>query len=769
MDTAMLARPFKVGEWLVEPAIDRISRGAEHVKLEPRTMRLLVRLAASPGEVLSSELLLNDVWAGVVVGPASVYQAISQLRRALGDLDAEPRYIATVSRKGYRLLMPVTPFEPAMPASSHAAAAEYPVTVPSPAPAAPSQPVDVTTSARRFRYWPALLALGAIAVAAALWLRSTRDAPSPSIVVLPFVDMSADKADQSFCDGMTEELSNWLAQVPTLRVVARTSAFSFKGQAVDVRKIGAQLGTTHVLEGSLRRSDDHMRVTVQLIDARSGYHLWSTDFDRPIADTIKMQEEISRAVADNLALRLTPDTQARFKARGTSNAEAYRSYLLALDHLQERSIEGNRQAITLFKRALAADPAFALAYVGLGRAYLNERPIAGAPVTELGPRIEPLLATAQKLRPDLADIDTLRGALLAEQGRNSEAESALKRAMLANPNDSRAVAELARIYLTTGRPRDSLPFWGRAILLNPVDYVPFAQRCVALQDAARFADAAADCAQARALQSDAEWPFSASSWLAISQGKLQDALHWNDQALQREPGDFSLYTSRADLYLTIGLPAKGLERADALQPPAPALSALNSRWALSAFVSGGVPALARQLLERPVLLGPPGTDALLSAAYFDLLQGHVEAAVEHVKQAEAAPDFDQDALLDPWYVRWGDQAALTRAVVALRSGDEAAYRSDLEALSTAVDKMLAQGVERHGVYELRAAIRALRGQPQQAVADLRHAATLGWRRSFWAQREPQFESLRTRADFRALLAQVDESNQPLRRALAAAP
>ena len=133
--------------------------------------------------------------------------------------------------------------------------------------------------------------------------------PTPSIVVLPFVDMSSDKSQQPFCDGLTEELSSWLAQLPSLRVVARTSAFSFKDKPTDVREIGRQLGTTYVLEGSMRRTGDYMRISVQLIDARTGYHRWAGAYDAPVIDVIKVQEDIARSIATNLEIRLAKLTQ----------------------------------------------------------------------------------------------------------------------------------------------------------------------------------------------------------------------------------------------------------------------------------------------------------------------------------------------------------------------------------------------------------------------------------------------------------------------------
>src|SRR5581483_2760661 len=309
--------PLRIGDWRVDPGTDTISQGEETHKLEPRTMRLLLLLAQSQGAVVSTDRILGEVWGGVVVGPASVYQAISQLRRLLRDTDPTPSYIATVPRKGYRLVAPVSPIETS--------------------PVEGKPPIGSPP-------WRKLARLAAVTLTAAVallvgWLQFGRSTPpvmdSSSIVVLPFLDLTPEKNDQAFCDGLTEELSNWLAQIPALRVVARTSAFAYRSKAVDVRTIGRELGTTHVLEGSLRRSGDRLRVTTQLVSAKDGYHIWSATFDRNMEDVVRLQEEIARSVADSLELRLTNRATQRLAARREGTPQAYQVYLLARHHQQE--------------------------------------------------------------------------------------------------------------------------------------------------------------------------------------------------------------------------------------------------------------------------------------------------------------------------------------------------------------------------------------------------------------------------------------------------
>jgi transcriptional activator of cad operon len=315
---------FLIGEWLVEPALDRISRAGEIVKLEPRTMRLLMRLAQARGQVVSSRQLLDEVWPGVIVGSGSLYQAVSQLRKLLGDADEAPTYVATVPRKGYRLLAAVRTAPCATPPGDASEAPATPVyrdSVISTAASAVKRPARMLLSAA---LW--IVALTALA-SVLLWLMEPQP-HSAAIVVLPFVDMSEAGRDAAFCDGLTEELSTALSQLPGLRVVARTSAYVFRDKPMDVREIGRRLAASHVLEGSVRRSGDAVRVTVRLVDAQRGSGSWSQSYDLPAKDVLSLQSEIARSVAAALSLGRPSGTSTSIGARGAdAAAEELRSNL----------------------------------------------------------------------------------------------------------------------------------------------------------------------------------------------------------------------------------------------------------------------------------------------------------------------------------------------------------------------------------------------------------------------------------------------------------
>jgi len=292
---------LRVGAWRVNPASGQISREGETVRVEARTMRLLICLAEHAGQVVSIDTLLEQVWAGVIVTPDSVYQAITSLRRLLGDDPKQPHYIATVPRLGYRMVATVSPWvEPSS-----------------------SRPVPQETAGAAHqgsKNWP-LIAGAAVLVILALFLvygrfgsavhpRPTPDAVSAqaSIAVLPFLDLTSESMDQEyFADGITEELIDRLSKIPGLRVAPPTSSFYFKGKKISIADIAKSLGVAYVLDGSLRKSGSTLRIAARLVRADNGFVVWSETYDRRLDDTLKVQDDIAGEVTK--ALRQSIDSQ----------------------------------------------------------------------------------------------------------------------------------------------------------------------------------------------------------------------------------------------------------------------------------------------------------------------------------------------------------------------------------------------------------------------------------------------------------------------------
>ena len=292
---------LRIGAWRVNPASGQISREGETVRVEARAMRLLQYLADRPGETVSIDDLLEQVWTGVIVTPDSVYQAITSLRRLLGDDPKQPTYIATVPRLGYRMVATVSPW----------------VEPPTISPAARAGAGSGTDSHKK--NW-ALLGAGAalavvIVVAPFVYGRigspvpaaSTPEAPLVRIAVLPFLDLTSESMDQEyFADGMTEELIDRLSKIPGLRVPPPTSSFYYKGKKVSVADIAGSLGVTYVLDGSLRKSGSTMRVAARLVRADDGFVVWAETYDRRLDDTLKVQDDIAGEVTK--ALRRSIDS-----------------------------------------------------------------------------------------------------------------------------------------------------------------------------------------------------------------------------------------------------------------------------------------------------------------------------------------------------------------------------------------------------------------------------------------------------------------------------
>jgi transcriptional activator of cad operon len=747
---------LQIGEWIVNPSLDSISKGTETQKLEPRTMRLLLCLAESAGEVVSVDRLLNEVWTGVVVGSASVYQAVSQLRKLLGDIDPEPTYIATVPRKGYRLVAPVRRL--------HAQGVTSAAAVVAPADAKP-QPVRKRTKVPLLLAGALLVIL--IGVGAVIWNKTSTGkllSSATSIVVLPFIDMTAEKADQSFCDGLTEELSNWLAQIPTLRVVARTSAFAFRGDA-DVRKIGKALDTNHILEGSMRRAGNRMRVTVQLIDARTGYHLWSEDFDRPVDDAIKIQEDISRSVAGTLQVRLTTDSERQFALRRMADPRAYQLYLLGRHYAQQLTAEATEHEIDLYQQVLAAEPNFAPAYTQLAYARLNQAIFKNLPIADVSAQVEPLIATALRLDNRLSAAYAARGTLRSLQNRTKEALDDLQRAISLNPSDMPAFAQIGRIHFAFGQPRDALESYDHAAALDPLNFAIQEQRCTVLADLARYEEAGTACERARTLQPGLASTADAFARLSEAQGKIDEALKWNEVALKADPnGEFEYYSTRAMLFLSVGMAAPAREVVELGRRLTKNEEDANVALMRITYREGGSEALSRYVNSSQIAESPHAR-TLFEAAYSRLLLGDAGVAKQLIARALAAPDLAPGFAELPYYARTTDAVGssyrLDLAVAELALGERASGEKELNSVLQMLNKMIGDGVERNATYELRARVYALEGRGDDAMMDLDKAVKHGWRRAWWAIHEPYLASLRPRGDFQALMAGVERSNDRL--------
>ena len=294
-------------------------------------------------------------------------------------------------------------------------------------------------------------------------------APPNSIAVLPFVNMSEDKANEYFADGIAEELLNQLAKIRGLQVAGRTSSFYFKGKTEDFKVIGEKLGVAHILEGSVRKAGDRVRITTQLIKAADGYHLWSETYDRTLDDIFTVQDEIARSVANALQITLGVGDLGRTPGM-TRNVEAYENFLAGRSLIYKRNRENVSQAMERLEQAVALDPEFAVAWVALadiyqtaGAVYMPER--AEEYFAKRDAAIERVLAL-------VPEADYALRIKAQQSGDWVETERLLKQALAQNPEDVETNSAYGTFLNNVGRPTEAIEYLQRAVRLEPLDANP---------------------------------------------------------------------------------------------------------------------------------------------------------------------------------------------------------------------------------------------------------------------------------------------------------
>jgi TolB-like protein/Tfp pilus assembly protein PilF/tRNA A-37 threonylcarbamoyl transferase component Bud32 len=327
---------------------------------------------------------------------------------------------------------------------------------------------------RKKFFVPALTAVAFIVIGFILWrvLPGKRDAGPmgvPSVAVLPFEDLSPQKDQEYFCDGMTEELINRLSNIRGLKVPARTSVFMFKGKASDIRDIGKRLNVQTVLEGSIRKIDNQLRVTAQLINISDGFHLWSETYNRELKDVFNIWDEIALTIADRLKLTLLSDERARIMKRPTENLEAYNLYLLGRYFLDRASVEEDfNKVIGYFEQAIAKDPGYALAYVGLAVCYSNFCMIGYLAPNEGYPKAIEAAKKALELDDELGEAHASLGYLkFVFDWDIAGAEDEFKRALKLSPGSSDVYIPYSMYLALTGRFEEAIAGFKRVVELDP--------------------------------------------------------------------------------------------------------------------------------------------------------------------------------------------------------------------------------------------------------------------------------------------------------------
>lgn len=446
------SRPFLVADWRVEPDTGCLTRAGQLAKLEPKVMELLVYLAQRPGRVLSREELERVIWAGTVVGYDALTNAIIKLRKALGDGSREPRFIETVPKRGYRLIAPVTAFDDAPSLS-----------VPQPGPTVQKQRVS------RNLVW-AIVALASVAIGWAtfdhLGSRTTR---IPSIAVLPFANLGGDPKLAYFSDGVREDIITDLSKLSGLRVMTHDPASSHQGNTRALAGPADTSGARYVLEGSVRRSDDDIRITAKLIDTKTGSHLWAEGYNRRMRDLFAVQDDITRNIVAALTLALTDEEKEYVARRDTRSVEAYDLFLQGQARYALNLREENLAARDYFLQALARDGNFTRAHGALALTHTDDLRSGWSS----DPRASADAALRHAERAVALDARSAQAHWIlgyVHLFAHKDLSAALKmgeRAVTLDPNNANAHGLLGMSSIYLGDTRTAIRHAERALLLDP--------------------------------------------------------------------------------------------------------------------------------------------------------------------------------------------------------------------------------------------------------------------------------------------------------------
>jgi TolB-like protein/DNA-binding winged helix-turn-helix (wHTH) protein len=456
-EAVLSSNPYYIDEWYVDPSTCRIRSGERETKVEPRVMAVLCYLADRPGQVVAREELEAAVWTGMVVGYDALTSAVIKLRKAFDDDSRKPRFIETVSKRGYRLIAPVRPI------GTDGAVAEV-STVPSP----------VRNVFPRAWVGGGLLVGLLLAFLVYSHFSGTGTPPSPlpdkpTLVVLPFDNLGDSKNDKYFSDGITEDIATDLSQYSGINLIARYSAEFYRQQKPSFPGIHNELGVDYVIAGSVRRSNKTIRVNVQLIDAVSGKQLWAERFDTPMQQLFHVQDKIRGKVIEALAVPLTQE-EKRFAARRyTKSIEAYNAFLLARASYGRHTREGSEQARQYLETALAIDPEFARAYDLMALTYVDDFRYSWNTA-----EVDPVKAAEQAALRAITLDDRIPQAhwvlgyidLFGLKKHDEAIEQGMK-AIKLDPNLADGHTLLAVTYLYMGQPQMTLRYVAEAMRLNP--------------------------------------------------------------------------------------------------------------------------------------------------------------------------------------------------------------------------------------------------------------------------------------------------------------
>lgn len=596
--------------------------------------------------------------------------------------------------------------------------------------------------------------------------------PDQSIAVLPFLDLSEDRDNEYFGDGIAEELLNSLVRVDGLRVAARTSSFSFKGKDADIREIGDELNVATVLEGSIRRQGDRIRITAQLIDVEDGFHLWSETYDRTMNDIFVVQDEIASAIVGALKLQLVGDGGSGTVVASTSNIRAYDLYLEGRHHWHQRTGESLNKALELFEQAVALDPDFALAYTGVADTYLILQSYGHMTSEEALPKAEPAIARALALDNQLPEAYASLGLLRLTLEQSTAAELALRNAIQLNPNYSMAHMWLGLLLRSSEGLSAAHDEFERAYEIDPLHPVINRNLSGTLANMGRYQEAQAHLK--RVLEQD---PNSPSAYLALADvakiyGRFDQSISFAYQALELEPDNADAMSYLARAFASLGDFDQAEQWTERL---AERLSGDEKQWlflvrADISYLKGDFEAL-RTLMEQVEVPsdGSAGKKTEKFAKLAQLWRGVSDvltgAYAEGAERLEAVLAGHSEMMIDP------NDVLIVRTMLShayLELGDTERANAVLDEALILADRARADGWGDPRLTGAVAAVLVCQGRLDEAAAELRAAVDQGWNDYWFAIRTPFMDRVRQLPEFQQVMEELKQEIDQMRSRVAAA-
>jgi TolB-like protein/DNA-binding winged helix-turn-helix (wHTH) protein/Flp pilus assembly protein TadD len=538
----------------LDPENHSLSRGEERLQITPRAFDVLCYLVEKAGFLVTQDELLEALWPKTFVNPEVLRKYILEIRRVLGDRPENPVFIETVTKRGYRFIAPVTEKSATLPRTQ--SKPEEPQEFPGPQASLPDRKMSSKkVTLRKFAISTLLIVIATAAIAGYFWhIRNTVKAPLPgntSIAVLPFTDLSPGKDQEYFSDGLTEELITNLAKIPGLKVVARSSAFQFKGKNEDLRTVGQKLGVATVLEGSVRKDGNNVRITAELTKTEDGFQLWSETYAREATHIFATQDEIAHDVSKALQLKLLRgDVSGRPTVAPTTNSDAYRAYLQGQYFIargQDR--EDLTKALNFSDQATKLDPNYAPAWAQQSQVLERLASVALMDGAEGYQRARESAERAVALDPELASGYLALALVQINHDRDWEgAEASLKKAGLLEPGSAAVLGNRAYLARILGRVEESIGLYQQAIALDPLRADYHLGLGYELYVGGRVGEASAALQKAQELNPQLSALHLAFGENLLSKGQWQAAL----EEMEKEPGEWEKLTGEVLAYHAVG-------------------------------------------------------------------------------------------------------------------------------------------------------------------------------------------------------------------------